>query len=96
MSHREQFAQVSHDKWANERFAHKILAKKSKIFFLYLFYRFFILKMTYLLIPSKNEKMSESLFFCESLIRSFFWKKELLAQKTDEGIPSHGKKPLKI
>ena len=28
MSNRERFAQVAHDKWANERFAQKMLAKK--------------------------------------------------------------------
>ena len=33
MSDRERFAQVAQRKWANERFAQKILAKKSKILF---------------------------------------------------------------
>ena len=39
------FAQVAHDKWANEGFAQKILAKKSKILFFSMFYiRFSYLK----------------------------------------------------
>ena len=37
----------------------------------------------------KNERMSESFFFLrESLIRSFLGKKERIARKTDERIPS--------
>ena len=52
MSDRERFAQVSHDKLANERFAKKILAKKSKILFFCMFYLGFLLKeLSDLLIP---------------------------------------------
>ena len=38
MSDHEQFAQVAHQKWANERFAQQFLAKKSKILFFSMFY----------------------------------------------------------
>ena len=57
MSDPERFARVAQRKWANERFAQKILAKKSKILFFSMFYiRFFILK---------NERFAHSLFFNE-------------------------------
>ena len=46
MSNCEQFSQVAHDKWANERFAQKIWLNKSKILFFSMFYiRFFLFTM---------------------------------------------------
>ena len=55
MSNRERFAQVPHDKWGNEQFAQKNLAKKSKILFFSMFYYIYVFlfkKMSDSLIPS--------------------------------------------
>ena len=57
------FAQVAHDKWANERFVPKNLAKNLKFSFLVVLYRFFLLK---------NKRFAHSLFFgerCEWIVQ---------------------------
>ena len=60
MSDREQFAQVAQSKWANERFAQKMLAKKSKILFFsikLLIPSFLVSNVSELLrSPTKNEQ----------------------------------------
>ena len=44
MRDREQFAQVAHDKWANEQLLKKCWLKKSKILFFSMFYICFLIK----------------------------------------------------